>query len=655
MKLGLLPLLKAQNFSGRYFTTFSLETLSLNALGELAGYLIQHFPSIQVSVQLKLGDTIKFAPDIVLLWSTSSNFGQAQDVAESLKSLLNIPVWIAGPHISHLPQSLPPAIDLGIMGEPELPMHQLLQLWQKHGEVTMMQYRRIPGLIYQSRGRMYSGAPAQLIPRLSEFPRPFYRFWTELPSLSSPVLRSARINDNLLTTAVYPPSRKARSFTPQQLCDHMELAISNYDLIHQSFPLEVQQYKRFFRPITIIDHQLFVHPERLKVLCEHMLRRNLPQRMFLVLHAPPESLRPEIMAILGKMNVKRLMFSLGPLGHQNPLLSQASAPQIIQALELCDRYNIRVFGNFFINPDIHIQRKQLARTYRFLNDHRALFNILQITTLGPVPGTELWESYQQQHKLTGQQLLKFPWHSLDWDEVSPDLPLFNKHLDRKTLREAHLAFARMSDADFMFRDHHQEELGHFNRAKIVQAFARQCLRPGEEILELVVDPKIAATPFLSPYFTMTQMRVRYGQIHGTPPHRPVDVLLIPGAFNGLRDPEESLRKVLEWLKPGGRLYLNSIHPENIEMLMKFLQWPASQSFIGYPTLKFYKPEQIIEIMYKLGLQVVETNYNIMNNVEAVRPVVETLANRLDHFADQRISQERLYVAEITLEARKPDA
>lgn len=650
MRLGFLPLFKPDSFTKDSFTASGLEYFSANALGEIVAFVQQQLPEVQLVVKLSLAEMLRQKPEIVLLWSTSACFGLVNSVAESLKTYLDIPVWLAGPHISYLPQSLPEQTDLGILGEVELPLLQLLKLFLKDPNAGVMQYRRIPGIVYQSRGHMYSGAPAQEIPNLNQLPAPNYRLFLDLPGFTAPVIRSARVPDCLLTALAYPPSRKTRFLKAEHLCQQMEQIDANYDYLFRNYPFpKVQQ--RHLRPVFIPDYQLFYHPQRLEALHQAMLEHHLPEKLFLILHSPPETLNRNLMPKLKQMNVRKLIFSLGPFGHQNPLLSRCRPEQLEQALKLCQEFQIGIIGQFILNPDFNTQRKQLAQSYLFLKNWLKSFEILHVSALGPIPGTPLWDAYAQRKKPDAQALQRFPWHSLDIEKFAADLPLFHSHLDRPSLKEIHTAFTQLKGGRKDFVQPLEQEIMDQAKDQLVRDFAQTQLRKGERILELVHQPEMAIKPYLGDHFQIDQIFVRQGRIQGQPPQEKAQVLLMISSLNGLRNPAQGLKQLLTHLEPGGRIYLQMINPLFMGCIERFFNWRPEQSQAQYPILKFIKEEEAKALLESLGLEVLQTDYTIMNNIEAVRPSVENLAKRFEHFGPLRIPQHMLYISEIKLLAR----
>lgn len=650
MKLGIFPLFRPESFRDGNFTATGLEYFSANALGEIIGFVQAHFPDINIVMRLALNEILRLKPDLVLLWATSPSFGQAQPVAESIKTYLGVPVWIAGPHISYVPQSLPTDVDLGIIGEVELPLQQLLTLFLKHGDQGNLHYRRVPGIIYQSRGKVYSGSPAQVMPNLSQLPQPNYRMFLDLPGFSAPVVRSARVSDNLLTALAYPPSRKARLLMPEHLCQQVEQISDNYRYLYQGFPFPAEQL-HYLSPVFIPDYMFLQHRQRLDAFIALYKQKGLDKKVFLIPNLLPELASDELFSLLKSINTRKVMLLLGPFGHQHPLLPQCSPEQLIEVLKLCKKYHLGVIATLFLNPDPATSRQQLAQTFWALKDDIQAFERLHVSVLGAFPGLPMWEPFVSKHRLDSRAFAEFPWASLDWEVFSPNLPLMPAQLDRNLLDEIYRAFKALSLLQDQVSQPLMEDLFIKVRDEQVKAFAKKMLHPDDRVLELPLLDELAIQTLL-PEYQISQIKIKNGAIEGPLPLEKFDFILLSGSLPGLREPEVCLKQLVSnCLKPDGRLLIYWMNPLNLKTLVNFLKWPAKHSSFTDPVLHYIRGDEMNALLNRCGLEVVHTDYTIMDEVEQARPTVETLAARLEFQASLKIPQHMLYVSEIKILAK----
>lgn len=650
MKLGFLPLFKPESFQENSFHASGLDYFSAHLIGELIAWVHEQVPEIQCFVQLSLGTMLKRSPDIVVIWSTSPCFGQVASLAENLKTYLDIPIWLGGPHISYLPNSLPDSVDVGILGEAEMPLLALLKAYLSQGDkLGPVHYRKIAGLIYQSRGRMYSGSPAQEVPNINRLPTPEFQHLQSIQGFSAPIVRTSRINDTLITALAYPPTRKPRLLHPEQICNQIEQVIANYKKLLVAYQVPANQ-ARYLRPIFIPDFQFVLQKKRLEALRNEILKRRLHVDCFFIVHLPPDAITDELLKTLKGISVSKIALSLGPLGHQSPLLPPCSASTIKRAIALCQHYHIGLMGQLFLNPEVNTRRRQLAQTYRFFAEEIHGFERLHVSVLGPFPGTALWEHYQAQSRLKQTDLAHVPWDSFDWEHLSTSLPLAHTELDRPYLTEAYHRFKKLFDTNKSFKSPIKEDLDLFAKAITAQQFSEVYLNKTDRVLEVVASHELVMQPFL--FQSVEQIFVKAGKLSGSAPQQPVNLIFLLGVLNCLRDPDTALAKLSSYLAPEGRLYISIANPLFLGNISQILKWKGVQSSVHNKILKFIKPEQVIQMLEKHGFVLINQDYTIMEEVEAVRPTVETLANAMDKYGSLRIPQDALYVNEIKMLAAK---
>lgn len=76
------------------------------------------------------------SPDIVGIGCISPEFNKATLLSQKIKSEIEIPVLIGGVHISSLPHLLPESFSVGILGEGEQTMLELMSVFEKEGFST---------------------------------------------------------------------------------------------------------------------------------------------------------------------------------------------------------------------------------------------------------------------------------------------------------------------------------------------------------------------------------------------------------------------------------------------------------------------------------------------------------------------------------------
>jgi radical SAM superfamily enzyme YgiQ (UPF0313 family) len=146
-------------------------------LASIATYLRQEGISCETRIaDVNFGNPIRealaFRPDLVGISAFSVQVPDAVRVARKVRDQLQIPVILGGVHISTLPESLPPEFDLGVKGEAEQTVVEVIGAFQKHGHLGPDAVQGIPGLVYRENGELvHTPAPA-LIQPLDRIPIP---------------------------------------------------------------------------------------------------------------------------------------------------------------------------------------------------------------------------------------------------------------------------------------------------------------------------------------------------------------------------------------------------------------------------------------------------------------------------------------------------
>ncbi|MBI2266387.1 MAG: cobalamin B12-binding domain-containing protein [Armatimonadetes bacterium] len=144
-------------------------------LGYLAGSLrnrfgcdLFHFKICDRDIEREL---CSFHPDIVGISSVSQNYNIAKKYAAAARSM-GIPVVIGGIHISMLPGSLTGDMDLGVLGEGEETMAELMELFLETGQFPEKRLSGIKGIVYRTEGRLQLTAARPAVTPLDEIPLP---------------------------------------------------------------------------------------------------------------------------------------------------------------------------------------------------------------------------------------------------------------------------------------------------------------------------------------------------------------------------------------------------------------------------------------------------------------------------------------------------
>lgn len=657
MKLALFPLFHPSCFEQKSFQGTGLDFLSAYYLTGLLPFLEKHFPNLNLCLEIALPRLLAQRPDLVLIWSTTPSFGQVRAVAEIIKQNLEIPILLAGPHISHLPQSLPAGVDIGILGEPEIPLHQLLGIFLKDPQAGPVKYGKIPGLIYQSRGRIYSGAPAKFIQQIDQLPLPRHNLLHNLPGRSVPVVNTSRGPHSLISLLTQPPAARIRLFSPERIIEEIGQIIADYKHLYRNWPIP-ENFLAYLFPIYIVDELFLENPGRLEIICKGLIQRAFHKSTFFIVNAYPRQIQKETLYWLKQINTRQLILNFASFASTAaPWMPACQAQDLDRVLKLCEQFKIGAIGNYLVNPLMETSRREMAKTYWFLWENQHRFDKIQAYYLPPMPGTALWEAYQQKYKLKAEQLESFAWHTLDPERYQPGNPILNRSLDSVSFTEIMQQMQKQlsppsNPALEMAKTPMKRDQGYQAEINSVKEIQKKFLKPGMHILEILLEPQFSLKPHLPENFCqLEQLPVQAGKLQGRPA-QPVDLIVMRGALNGLLQPEQTLQALSSWLKPEGEILINVLNAQNIALMLTLLNWELERSRYSYKILRYFSEQTLRQLVKRLDMETVRVEYNIMNNIQGFKDAAEGLIKRVQNFWPIPVSSERLYIMEINMLIKK---
>ena len=142
-------------------------------IGNLSAFLKKRIKNIQVSVSWLSPDTLSEVenqlPDIIGISCTSRYFKKFKQIAYKLKKIFNIPIIWGGVHISLAPYELPQYVDIGVVGEGERTLEELLLNFVNGHFINL---EKIKGIIYWDNKEIMINEKRPLLKTLDDIPFP---------------------------------------------------------------------------------------------------------------------------------------------------------------------------------------------------------------------------------------------------------------------------------------------------------------------------------------------------------------------------------------------------------------------------------------------------------------------------------------------------
>lgn len=141
MKLALYKTILQPYYQGTYYLGFAM----------IKAFLAHHRPNIETVICHSPEQVLSEKPDIVGLSSVTESWEATSFLAQKLKEQLGVPVIIGGQHVTSLPHTMPSWVDVGVIGEGEETVIELLDSME--GNLLRLG-EEIKGIAYWSDGKI---------------------------------------------------------------------------------------------------------------------------------------------------------------------------------------------------------------------------------------------------------------------------------------------------------------------------------------------------------------------------------------------------------------------------------------------------------------------------------------------------------------------
>ncbi len=351
----------------------------------------------------------RYKPDVIGISSMTITYSKAMELAKRIKQELDIPCLIGGPHISTLPSSLSGDFDLGIVGEGEQTMLELIQLYEKYGEFKKENLKEIKGLAYHDNGKVSLTEKRDLILPLDKISIPDRVFLNPLYFREKGIVFTDRIGREAhVLTARGCPYRcvfcstsvlwqKVRYHSVEHICSEVNELIDKYKV----------------NAIQIWDDIFTINKKRLREIADAFKREGINEKVEFSCQPRANLIDDELCEILKGMGV--IAVSFGFESGSDKILNYLKAGSVTveqnkTAIKTCKKHGFKVFGSFmFGNSGETLEDvRQTLDLIDFMGDNDVDLVWAFIST--PFPATEFWAVAKSRGKVNDEKM--------DWDILS---------------------------------------------------------------------------------------------------------------------------------------------------------------------------------------------------------------------------------------------
>ena len=360
-------------------------------LGYIASYLRQYYGNLDIRISNNLEEIIRFKPDIVGITGYTQNFETVKKISAQIKQELSVPIIIGGHHITAVPQNLPESCDIGVIGEGEETMLQLLLNYEKTG-LSKNSLTSVKGIVFKESSLVIT-EKRELIEPLDRIPYPA-RDLFNLKTQSTHIMtsRGCPYRCSYCSSCIF--WNKVRMFSPEYVVDEIEQLINKYNINN----------------IVIFDDIFILNKERVRKIAELIENKGMINKVSFSVQGRVNLISEEICQNLKKMNVKGVGFGFES-GSENTLRSlkgdNISISIAKKAIELCKEYGFNVSGPFIIGSPCET-KEDIMKSIKFFKEQPIEDSDVYIAT--PLPGTQFWD-YAMERNLVG--------YDMDWSVFDP--------------------------------------------------------------------------------------------------------------------------------------------------------------------------------------------------------------------------------------------